>query len=1321
MKNLTKIFVAVAALFVGFACTTDATEDLGVNLGGQTTLTISLEESRTQLGEKVDGVYSLYWSENDQISVNGVASNALAADEAGKANATFVFGGQLSHPYSVVYPATAANEVVFLASQSYNEGTFCAGAAPMYGYAESAADPIQMKHLAGALRFDVKGSATLSSLVVEAENGVIAGTYSVDCTNGALTPKEGETSNKVTLSFGEGLTLSEVATPIYVAIPAGEYGLVSVTLNSVEGEKMVVKFDTSAKAVAAGKVREFSAFEFAATASDEFVIDSKEALIAFAANPTKSAVVTANIDMTGVEWTPIEEFGAFTFDGGNFEIKGLSAPLFGTTSATIKNVKLVGVAYEESANNFSGAIARVFSGTMNNCSASGAVNINNTTFEGTKADKYADICHGGLVGFANGATITNSTNNINITITSFCKSGYSVKCTAGGICAGATNRSSFDGLTNNGNILFAATSHKGNIYISGIVGKGDDGSAEAPIIALSNCTNNGKIETAATSVTSNDVLLGGITGTMNKVDDTVVFENLTNNGAITLAGKSASSRCGGITTFNTYGSFKNCKNTANVTAASTVTATNIYASGLFSGPLYGGICSECHNTGNITVEDDVTAAGLVRVSGVADTISADTNESKMSQAIITNCSNAGKITIKGITNTTTGNNGRIYASGICNQLTAAELSQCHNLAAGVIDVKPKSMASGVMVGAIAAYVSPTGGLTDQVITITDCSNAATINVAPVAMDNNFYVGGITGQHWASKEDYNAIYTRVNNSGDINCAGGTYGTRSDHSVGGIMGYLNTEMDFDSCQNTGNITFAPTGENTGCMLGGIVGYVKARTDGTAVASASSFNKCSNSGDITCTPSTFTGSTYIGGFIGASDSGYRQVGVEIDTYTSCTTSGDIYLNGDGTMTTYFVGAFMGFLKTGSTIKNCSTSKESAVNISVKTVSTYGYSGWISHFQQAAGGDKFLLEGCTNSSTTTISSKSHTASANFSGVFGGNSQGGISLSGSATYEAKDCTFDGAFNFSGKTTNQVLYGGLCQYPYGSGNTYTISNFQNNATVNITGSCKSVVAGGLCQYISGTMIVDEKTKVNEKFTFDATASAYFCYGGYWGNINHGQATDSYKGTYSGSVTVSGSLGTNLIIGGFGSQHKAAINLDGVVFSGTIQLGTPEKSLTVNGTYFRIGGITAGGGVDYDSKNLVHTLNNVKSVGNITVENVKLAETVTTVQIGGVYGFCSSPLEGATSYCNIKALGLANPQIGMVIGTGRSETSLAKNCAVGGTICKERKFDADAYDEVDVVVTLDESNFMDYIYGTTTDWTGVADYDGCSVLTSAPKL
>ena len=74
MKKLTRIFFAMAAL-VAVSCTTDATEDLGVQLGngaGQTEFVLSLEQSRTQLGEKAGEVYPLYWSEGDKISVNGI-------------------------------------------------------------------------------------------------------------------------------------------------------------------------------------------------------------------------------------------------------------------------------------------------------------------------------------------------------------------------------------------------------------------------------------------------------------------------------------------------------------------------------------------------------------------------------------------------------------------------------------------------------------------------------------------------------------------------------------------------------------------------------------------------------------------------------------------------------------------------------------------------------------------------------------------------------------------------------------------------------------------------------------------------------------------------------------------------------------------------------------------------------------------------------------------------------------------------------------------------------------------------------------------------
>ena len=51
MKNLTKIFMAVAVALFAFSCVADAPEDLGVKVGGQTELTLSIEESRTQLGE----------------------------------------------------------------------------------------------------------------------------------------------------------------------------------------------------------------------------------------------------------------------------------------------------------------------------------------------------------------------------------------------------------------------------------------------------------------------------------------------------------------------------------------------------------------------------------------------------------------------------------------------------------------------------------------------------------------------------------------------------------------------------------------------------------------------------------------------------------------------------------------------------------------------------------------------------------------------------------------------------------------------------------------------------------------------------------------------------------------------------------------------------------------------------------------------------------------------------------------------------------------------------------------------------------------------
>ena len=137
MKNLAKIFTAVVVALVAYACTTDTTETLGVKLGGQTTLTLSIEESRTQLGEKVSGVYPVKWCEDDVVAANGVKSTVIEILGDGSA-AQFTFAEDVARPYSLVYPASEATPVTaglqavtFLASQAYVAGSFCDGAAPM--------------------------------------------------------------------------------------------------------------------------------------------------------------------------------------------------------------------------------------------------------------------------------------------------------------------------------------------------------------------------------------------------------------------------------------------------------------------------------------------------------------------------------------------------------------------------------------------------------------------------------------------------------------------------------------------------------------------------------------------------------------------------------------------------------------------------------------------------------------------------------------------------------------------------------------------------------------------------------------------------------------------------------------------------------------------------------------------------------------------------------------------------------------------------------------------------------------------------------------
>ena len=287
MKKLFYLFVLFFSLGM-IGCTTDVVEESVNTVPGTTVLTVNIADSysRVHLGDKgEDGKYSATWSAGDRISVNGYISEEVVVDPSNASSAQFeVRNAILNYPYNVLYPASESGLVSFPAQQNYLKGSFEAGTTPMYGRTTGGGQNIQLNHLSGVLRFNFKGEATLASMTVTAEKGSIAGDFSLNFENGAITPTESATST-IEYSFGSGLALSaDEAKDFFLVLPSGDFGICTIELKADNGDIMVVRFKTAgSSAIKAGVVREFAAVTFKAgtqcsldpfgSEEDELIID----------------------------------------------------------------------------------------------------------------------------------------------------------------------------------------------------------------------------------------------------------------------------------------------------------------------------------------------------------------------------------------------------------------------------------------------------------------------------------------------------------------------------------------------------------------------------------------------------------------------------------------------------------------------------------------------------------------------------------------------------------------------------------------------------------------------------------------------------------------------------------------------------------------------------------------------------------------------------------------------------------------------------------------------------------------------------------------
>ena len=862
MKTLFKLFLAVAVGMFALSCVTDATSDLGVKLGGGqvTEISLSLEESRTQLGEEVDGLYPLYWSEGDAISVNGTASAALSAAQAGGAAATFVVDGALATPYCIAYPAAPAGQVIFAENQTHvSNTTFGSGVSTMYAYGDNSG--IQLNHLTGVLKIGITGNAIITKAQISTANRApIAGAFDFDFEKGEAKATD---ASKYVISYdcpitadAEGLALSGEPQYIHVAVPAGVYDEIYVTLFDSEGGVMfaIVKADDT-KPLTAGKVRTFSnAINYAPT--NVTIIKDKESLKAWAAESATSTdvIMVADVDMTGEAWTTVANFDGI-FHGNGYAIKGLTAPLFGDVNArAITGVHLVDVDINATNNPNVAAVAGWLKNTdavVSNCSASGKITLN---YDGSiTTTPYL----AGVVSRLDSATeLKNLVSNVAIEVT-----GKYAACCIGGVVSYAMNNP-LTNCTNLGTITFSGET-TGVLYIGGV---------SRICNTMTNCVNGSKEdkthETAKIVVNGTAhgaaIVVGGIVENM-KCPEQAVNDN--NHNYANIYYQSPSSQdyiqlCGIVrNTANNYVYWKNCTNHGNFIASGGSDKSFIIG-GFEPRHFNNQYFQYCENHGDITVtaEANVPAVFASGMIGTND----DTGEA----VYIQNCTNYGDVSVYSSIPTKVyigGMNGKIECGQFLVGDTAVDDMISHNY--GNILYEANNADATVYAGGIVGIT--TNNLTSGVKAATTAFRLANAvnhgNVTVNGTCGTVNIGGLCGRlargnaNGTEGSKFHNVLHNGRNKGTLTINAAV--KSSDCAIGGLHGYLIHTYSGASGNwvNEGKMVFNGEVSNARLLIGGYVGATDQAFSGKS-------NAIYNFGDIECTGKINTSKkNRIGGIFG------------------------------------------------------------------------------------------------------------------------------------------------------------------------------------------------------------------------------------------------------------------------------------------------------------------------------------------------------------------------------------------------------------------------------------------------------------------------
>lgn len=856
-----KTILAAFCLMGAIACS----NELEYQNDNRTVLTLELPgTTKTVLGDAQDRVRPVLWCKGDKISVNGVASQALAIEE-NVPTASFVFEKELSSPYSIIYPASMVKDggaVITLPSQqkAASGDNIVSGSMPMAGY--STTESVMMKQVCGILGIRLK-MGTEANLIryieVTALGGEpVCGDFSVDFQNSTLS-SEAKDADVIRMEVQKTFP-AESANTFNVILPAGVYSAGFQVKVVDENGRAMVRSIKGSRELGAGKLMLMPELEFVPNSEDKGVeIATPEEWNSFATAynagkypDSQIATITADLNFSSVGADKFVTLGlrdgakqsngsakyfAGTLNGNGKRIMNLKSdvPFIQAigTGALVKDVIIdasceFGVWYGTKSIEFGPLVGYCSDGKITNCSSSATVILSQCN----SLANNNDLCVGGLVGRNRAAEIIGCTSSTSIVAdaTYVVDAASKSNLYIGGFTGYCSNPDGvLENCSNTGNISVASTAP--NIYVGGICAQTSAGT-------IKGCNNSGAI-TVSTGRTSGDpckfIYLGGLFSVVDASGDEQYLKVIecSNSGDITSNSNVKQLIAGGIAAqlSTNKAEFTNITNAGNITT--TAALRNLFCGGLFgrisatqtlnlSGePFTGTINIGTTESNNYT---QLYCGGLIGQTTENITIGGDvTCKSNITYDI----SAAANIAAES------------FFGGIIGCAYGAPINISGMKASGVIAIQSPSKKA--MQHKLSGFGGIIGGATKGA-KISDCSSSVYVKMTAQTSRTNgcaVHLGGIAGRLYGGNVEIKHCTNsgrQQNNHYNNNIWSNNFSGNVTGGIVGSIGYSagNTEYSaiIDDCHNTGSV-YAYRG-----AAGGIAGYLSNAT----------ITNCSSIEDIT-----------------------------------------------------------------------------------------------------------------------------------------------------------------------------------------------------------------------------------------------------------------------------------------------------------------------------------------------------------------------------------------------------------------------------------------------------------------------------------------